>query len=196
MLKVLAVDCCIRGSESRTKKLLDAYLNALPESCNIDYLRLDQEQLSPLTGDYFLERQQLLDSEDLSHYRFRYAHQFAEADSIVIAAPFWDLSFPALLKLYIEQISVDGITFRSAHGGLTGLCRADSLVFLTTRGGYYEGSPQEMGSRYLEALSQFFGIDNYFCISADGLDMSSTDVEEVMSNAVQKAADLAANINY
>lgn len=42
---------------------------------------------------------------------FKYAHEFANADLIVIAAPFWDLSIPALLKVYIENIAVDGITF-------------------------------------------------------------------------------------
>lgn len=194
MKTVLAVDCCIRGSESRTKLLLDAYLKALSEDCRVEYLKLDEENLSPLVGDYFQQRQELLDAGELDHPRFRYAHAFAEADSIVVAAPFWDLSFPALLKIYIEQISVDGITFKSVHGGLQGLCRADRLVFLTTRGGCYEGSLDESGSRYLEALCRFFGIDDYFYVAADGLDMSSTDFDKVMSDAINKAAALASDI--
>ena len=33
---------------------------------------------------------------------------------IVVAAPFWDLSVPAVLKVYIENISADGVTFASA----------------------------------------------------------------------------------
>ena len=41
-----------------------------------------------------------------------YAKQFAGADTIVIAAPFWDLSFPAILKTYIENIYVTGIVSR------------------------------------------------------------------------------------
>ena len=42
---------------------------------------------------------------------FGLARQFAAADRIVIAAPYWDLSFPAALKQYVEQINVLGITF-------------------------------------------------------------------------------------
>ena len=40
---------------------------------------------------------------------FDLAKQFAEADEVIIAAPFWDLSFPAALKQYFEQINVLGI---------------------------------------------------------------------------------------
>ena len=41
----------------------------------------------------------------------RDCEQFQRADAILIAAPFYDLSIPALLKVYIENVSVDGITF-------------------------------------------------------------------------------------
>lgn len=66
---------------------------------------------------------------------FRYAKQFANADEIVVAAPFWDLSFPAKLKIYLEQIAVAGITFRYTNGRPTGLCKAKKLTYITTSGG-------------------------------------------------------------
>ena len=192
--KVLAVDCCIREGESRTKKIFDAFLEALPDNCDTEYLKLYEENLSPLTGPYFRARQKLLEEGRLDHPRFRYARQFASADLIVIAAPFWDLSFPALLKIYIEQLCVDGITFKSVHGGLKGICRANDLVYITSRGGNYTGSPLEMGSCYLEAMSVFFGIDNYHLVSADGTDMSSVDNETLIREKSAEAAALAESI--
>ena len=39
------------------------------------------------------------------------------ADTIVIAAPFWDFSFPAALKIYIENIYVTGIVSRYGSDG-------------------------------------------------------------------------------
>ena len=36
---------------------------------------------------------------------------------IVIAAPYWDLSFPAVLKTYLEQINVLGVTFDYSDDG-------------------------------------------------------------------------------
>ena len=62
----------------------------------------------PFQEGFFWQRERLLETGELTHPRFRYAHQFKNADRIVIAAPFWDLSFPALLKVYIENVSVQG----------------------------------------------------------------------------------------
>ena len=194
MKKVLAVDCCISGSKSRTKKIFDAFLSALPEEYEIEYLKLEEENLSPLVGPYYEARQKLLAEGRLDHPRFRYAHQFAAADIVVIAAPFWDLSFPALLKIYIEQLCVDGITFKSAHGGLKGICRAKDLVYITSRGGVFDDSPLEMGSRYLEAMSEFFGIENYHLISADGTDMSSIDTDALIEEKSKEASVLASGL--
>ena len=55
---------------------------------------------------------------------FCYARQFAAADRIVIAAPLWDLSFPAQLKVYLENIYVTGIVTKYSEAGEpVGLCR-------------------------------------------------------------------------
>lgn len=194
MRNVLFVDCCIRRDASRTKKLAEAFLAALPEDCTLTRLDLMEQALPYFHDSYFTQRQTLLEAGERSHPRFRYAHQFAQADVIVIAAPFWDLSFPALLKVYIEQVSVDGITFGSTPDGLQGLCRASRLVFLTTRGGFYTGDAMEMGSRYLDALHTFFGIGAYTCIAADGMDVAGFDVAASLQTAIQQAQTLAANI--
>ena len=70
---------------------------------------------------------------------FDYAHQFADADDIIIAAPYWDLGFPAQLKTYIENIYVTGIVSAyNDHGQSCGLCRARSLTYITTAGGAYD----------------------------------------------------------
>ncbi|MBQ9513345.1 MAG: NAD(P)H-dependent oxidoreductase [Lachnospiraceae bacterium] len=192
------VNCCIRREESRTGQLLDSFVSALPEDCEVEELVLMDEQLFPLTGLFFDERQALLETKDFNDPRFLRAHRFADADIIVIAAPFWDLSFPALLKLYIENISVDGITFRAVDNHLEGTCRASDMIFLTTRGGAYaQGSGQEdmeMGSRYLKALSKFFGIARYHLVAADGIDMEGADVDAILYKASEEAAALAEGI--
>ena len=72
MKHALFVDCCIRGSESRTAKLAEAFLAALPEEYTVTHLNLMQEGLQPLTGDFFQGRQQLLTAGDRTHPRFRY----------------------------------------------------------------------------------------------------------------------------
>jgi FMN-dependent NADH-azoreductase len=114
---------------------------------------------------------------------FDLARQFAAAEEIVIAAPFWDLSFPAALKQYFEQINVPGVTFRyNAAGVPEGLCRAGTLTYLTTAGGDY--FPEEYGFGYVRALAQgFYGIREVRLIKAVGLDLDGADVEAILRAA-------------
>ena len=190
MKKVLFVDCCIRREGSRSKQLADHFIAELQKTgeYEVETLCLMDENLSYFSDGFFLQRERLLEEGNLEHPRFRYAHQFAAADKIVIAAPFWDLSFPALLKVYIENLCVDGITF---HTDVHGLCKADHLVYLTARGGIYTDSPMEQGSAYLKQMSAFFGIDRYDCVAAEGLDIGAWPVEELMDKAKEKATEVA-----
>ena len=173
---ILVVNGCIRGFESRTWRLAEAFLNAMnesaPEPFSCTRLDLAQMELKPLTGAFFEERQRFLEENNRSHPRFDLARQFAQADRIVVAAPFWDLSIPAVVKLYIENISLDGITFGCREDGMYGMCRAEDMLFLTTRGGFYTDGPMEQGARYLEALCRMFGIPSFRCIYAEGMDRS------------------------
>lgn len=195
MKKCLYIDCCIRREESRTKKLADAFFESL-DGYEIKHLVLENENLKPLVGDFFFERQELLDKGELNHPRFKYAHEFAEADLVVMAAPFWDLNFPALLKIYIENISVDSITFSSTEEGLKGLCKADNLIFLTTRGGIYgENNPLETADKYLSQFVPFYGFDKYTSIAADGMDIQGFDAKGSLDNAINKAKELAKELS-
>lgn len=96
--------------------------------------------------------------------------------------------------MYIENVSVEGITFGCNASGCFGICRAERMLFLTTRGGSYDGAPDEMGARYLEALCGFFGIPRFDCVAADGLDLGLRPVEEILAEAKAKAAALAATL--
>lgn len=194
MKKCLYIDCCIRRNESRTKQLADAFFENL-KGYEIKHLVLEDEDLKPLVGDFFLNRQELLDKRDLNNPRFDYAHEFANADMVVMAAPFWDLNFPALLKIYIENISVDGITFGTSEKGLVGLCKGDNLIYFTTRGGIYKDSPLETADHYLSSFVPFFGFKKYTSIAADGMDIVGYDGVGSLNEAKEKAKQLALSLS-
>ena len=44
-------------------------------------------------------------------------NRWPEADEIVIGAPYWDLSFPAALKTYLEHCCVCDVTFHYTQEG-------------------------------------------------------------------------------
>ena len=109
---------------------------------------------------------------------------------MVVGAPYWDLSFPAVLKVYLEWSSALGITFRYAEDGRqVGLSQARALVYLTSAGGPVEG--QNYGFDYLKALGAMFGIPHAYCVAAEGLDIQGTDVQAVLRRAGDRAASLA-----
>ena len=102
---------------------------------------------------------------------------------IVIAAPYWDLMFPAVLKTYLENITVTGITFRySEEGRPQSLCRAKALYYVTTAGGFI--GQNDFGFSYVKALAQnFFGITDVHRYAAEGLDILGADVDRIMGKA-------------
>ncbi|HHT43888.1 MAG TPA: hypothetical protein GXZ89_00075 [Fastidiosipila sp.] len=179
MNTLLYIDCCIRREASRTRRAAEYLLEKIEAThrFEIERLVLMDEPLKNLSGDFFQAREALLEKKRLDHRRFDYAHQFANANTIVVAAPFWDLGFPGLLKTYLENVSLDGVTFYADAEGCHGMSKGEHLIFVTTRGGFYEDTPLEMGSRYMEALTTFFGIDRYTCLFAEGLDADGIDPE-------------------
>lgn len=81
------------------------------------------------------------------------AKNIADADRILIAAPFWDMSFPAVLKSFFEQTSLFEVTFTDNGKTCVGLCKSPKVLYITTRGmDIPTGSYLDQGTPYLRAL--------------------------------------------
>lgn len=171
-MSTLFINACIRP-ESRTLKLAEDLLSKLEKETGerAEVLNLADENLRPLTIADIAKRDKALAANDFSDQFFRYARQFADADIIVMAAPYWDLSFPALVKLYFEATSVCGITFRyTPEGYPKGLCKAKKFYYVTTSGGYI--GDFDFGFQYAKTLVQLlYGVPEVECIRKEGLDI-------------------------
>lgn len=142
---------------------------------------LNQEKITPLNRELLEKRERLLRGGHRDDPMLCYARQFASADEIVIAAPFWDLSFPAILKAYIEQITVSGITFEYRNGIPSGLCKAKRLIYVTTSGGPIVA---DFGYEYVKALAKgFYGIAQTKAYRAMNLDVNMIAAEDVLTKA-------------
>lgn len=177
----LFINCCPRG-ESRTLRLAKALLEKIGD---YDELKLYQEPLAPLNEERLIYRTELIEKADYDDPVFAYAKQFAAADTIVIAAPFWDLSFPAVLKIYFENIYVTGIVSEYGENGQpSGLCRASKLYFVTTAGGPLD---ERFGFDYIKTLAQdCFGIPEAVLIKAEMLDIAGNDPEKILKEAMMR----------
>ena len=192
MERLLFLDACVRGPElSRTWRLcqrfLEEYTTLHPQAqvCHRDL----RESLPILTGELARQRDGWI-ARGEDDPRLTPAREIASANLVVVGAPYWDLSFPAVLKVYVEWSSALGITFRYAEDGRqVGLSQARALVYLTSAGGPVEG--QNYGFDYLKALGAMFGIPHAYCVAAEGLDIQGTDVQAVLRRAGDRAAALA-----
>lgn len=182
---ILFVNACVREG-SRTRRLAERLLEK--REGPVEEVRLDEVRF-PVADEAFLDRRDRLTRErKFDDPLFALARQFAAADEIVIAAPCWDLSFPAALKQYLEQVNAVGVTFRYTQKGVPEtLCRARRLTYVTTVGGPF--FPEEFGFGYVRALAEnFYGVRDVRLIRATGLDVDGADVEAIL-RAAEQAVD-------
>lgn len=181
-MNILFVNACIHP-ESRTKRLADYFLSKIEG--NIKEVNLNEEKIPPLDRKTLMFRNRLTEEMDFDEPIFKYAKDYADADLIVIAAPYWDLSFPAVLKIYIENINVNGIVFKyDEKGNVIGLCNAKNVVYITTSGGEINHA---YGYEYIKSLAEdFHGVKHVDYIKAEKLDIIGENVEEILQKAEDK----------
>lgn len=179
MNKILFVNGCVRP-DSRTLELARTVLDQLEGT--VQEVCLYEDGPLPLNWESLCRREELLASEKHDHSMLRWAREFAQADEIVVAAPYWDLMFPAMVRSYFEAITVSGLTFTYGEDGVPrGLCKAKRLVYVTTAGGPII---RNFGFDYVDALARtFYGIPDTECIQAEGLDIWGADVAVIMEEA-------------
>ena len=183
-MNVLFINACVR-KESRTKILADYLLEKI--GGKVTEINLGKDLPQPFDEKMLLKRNELIKKEAFDDEMFLYARQFAQADIIVIAAPFWDFSFPAVFKAFIEHVNVSGLVFKYTASGIETLCKAKTLYYVTTMGGY---NPVDYGFGYVKALCKtLYGIKNVRLIKAEGLDIVGNDVNAILA-AAKKEIDL------
>lgn len=185
----LFIDACVRKG-SRTRRLAEYLLGKLPGP--VSTVRVGELRFPPADEAFLARRDALIEKADFSDPLFDLARQFAAADTAVVAAPYWDLSFPAALKQYFEQINVTGITFVYSPEGIPrSLCRAKRLYYVTTAGGPIQSA--EYGFGYVRDLARgFYQIPDIRLIRAEGLDIVGADVEGILRRAERTIDELFA----
>ena len=186
MEKVLYINACVRP-ESRTDALARHLLSRL---CgDVEEVKVFDEALPLLDRKTLAHRDEAGRNGDFDDQVYAYARQFRDADTVVVAAPYWDLMFPAQLKRYFEAVTVTGVTFfYTPEGYPQGLCKGKRLYYVTTAGGPITVN---FGYDYVKAMAQgFYGIGDVRCIKAEFLDVIGADVAGILEKAKQEIEDL------
>lgn len=120
--------------------------------------------------------------------------EFLSADKYVFVTLMWNLSFPPVVKAYIDAISIAGKTFKYSAEGPQGLLTDKKVLHIQSRGGYYTEGPAadfEMGDRYLRTIMTFLGVPSYETIIIEGHNAEPHKTEEIKATSINNAEKLA-----
>ncbi len=187
-MALLFVNACPRGEASRTLMLARALLQKVEES--VPGLRVVEHDLvsmglKPSDAAWLAEKDALCDRLDWTHERLRAAVEFQRAEAVLVAAPYWDLSFPAVLKVWVENIWVRNLTFVYQDDRPVGLARGKAAVYVTTSGAFLAG--HDWGRSYIQDVMHTLGIGAFRSVCAEGLDLDRSDPRAILDAAKRDA---------
>ncbi len=189
MKTVLFINGCPR-SDSRTLRLARGYLAALREKKDVELreVAVTELDIAPFDEKMLSQRQSDIAAGNFAPYAL--ARDFAAADEIVVAAPYWDSSYPAKLKTYIEHVCVENVSFGyNADGTWKKLTKAEKLTYITTAGGPLRKHPSVQ--LYWEELCEMFVISDVRFFAAGKMD---SEPERVKERLQETLASLIADI--
>lgn len=101
------------------------------------------------------------------------------ASHIVIAAPIYNFSVPAVLKAWIDLVARPGVTFRYTENGPEGLLEGKKAYLVVASGGVPLGSEVDYASNYLRHVMGFLGIDDVTLVNANELDSAANEQVDI-----------------
>ena len=187
MKKLIFIDACMRAG-SRTKRIASPIIEELGKKYSIETVDLTKN-IYPVADNNTLEDRNngIVPAEDVD-----LAKRIAGADRIVIATPFWDMIFPSALKVFFENMSLFGITFDTNDKECYGLCKAEKVMYITTRGmNISTGDSLEQATPYIKALSHLWGWGELTVVAAQNMDYSSeAEMEERITKAIEDGLEI------
>lgn len=187
MKKLIFIDACMRAG-SRTRRIASPIIEELRKRYSVETVDLTRN-IYPVADNYTLEdrNQGVVPAEHVA-----IARKIAAADRIVIAAPFWDMSFPSALKVFFENMSLFGVTFDTNEKECYGLCKAEKVMYITSRGmNISTGDPLEQATPYIKALSHLWGWGELTVVAAQNMDYSTPyEIEDRIKAATAEGLEI------
>ena len=193
-LKILEVQASARGAGSISRKLTTDLIAALEDRHGkADITLRDLAQGLPFVDEAWVGANFTPDEDRTSTHRQILSRsddlvaELQAADVIVIGAPIYNFSVPAVLKAWIDMIARARLTFRYTETGVEGLLKGKKVYVVVPSGGVPLGSPMDFATPYLRHALGFVGITDVEFIAAQGADR---DNGEALDSARARIAEL------
>ena len=180
MEKILFINSCYNEERSRTlylaKKLFEKF--DIDSKFDFEEIKLKDLHLLPLSEERLKIRFDLATKNLFDMDMLTYSKKILSADIVVIAAPFYDFSYPSILKLFIENVSVPNLMYTYTKDGYEGFARGRKFIYVTTRGSELPDS-EDFGYLNLDRMFKLFGFKESKLISFGGTDFYENPIKMI-----------------
>jgi len=171
MEKILFINSCYNEERSRTMYLAKKIFEKFDIDSKFDFeeIKIKDLNLLPLSEERLKVRFDLTNKKLFDMDMLTYSKKILSADIVVVAAPFYDFSYPSILKLFIENVSVPNLMYTYTKDGYEGFARGRKFIYVTTRGSELPDS-EDFGYLNLDRMFKLFGFKESQVISFGGTD--------------------------
>ena len=197
-LNVLAISTSAKQDGSISRALTADLLRALEDRhSDINIVERDLADGLPFIDAAWVEANFTADEDRTDRHRQTLAGSDAlvaeleAADVLVIGAPIYNFSIPAVLKAWIDMIARARVTFRYTDNGPEGLLTGKKAFVIVPSGGVPVGSPADFATPYLRHALAFVGITDVEFIGAKGADRGNLEALDAARSQIAKLVHLA-----
>mgnify|MGYP001544633695 CR=1 FL=1 len=176
-LRILEINAAARYDGSISRKLAADLSNALADRFgNADVKRRDLAKGLPFIDEEWVTANSTPEEERSEHHRKTLSYsdelvaELQDADVLVIGAPIYNFSVPAVLKAWIDMVARARLTFRYTETGPKGLLTGKKAYVVVPSGGVPVGSEMDFATPYLRHALAFIGITEVEFVGALGAD--------------------------
>ena len=175
-MKTLFINATILET-SRTLELARHLLQYFDDVHEVD---LKKDFIPPVDNNTFVPKYSALQRGELDHPSLKNALLLKEAETIIIAAPIWNVGLPASLKAFLDDALITNLTFGyDPNGNIVTLCNVKKVILVSTAGGKFL---EEHTIGFIKAFSKmFFNIDDVTCYQAEFLDVFTDKVPAILA---------------
>ena len=193
-LNVLAINTSAKKEGSISRTLTADLLRALEDKHgDVNIVERDLADGLPFIDPAWVEANFTAGEDRTERHRQTLAESDAlvaeleAADLLVLGAPIYNFSIPAVLKAWIDMVTRARLTFRYTENGPEGLLTGKKAIVIVPSGGVPVGSGADFATPYLKHALAFIGITDVEFIGARGADRGD---REALDNARSRIAEL------
>lgn len=209
MAKMLVINAHpkVESKEAHSLQVLEHFMKSykeLNQTDTIEQVNLYDDYIPMVDSTFLRASEKLVQQEELTDEERRVLDrsaeilkQFKEATKYVICMPLHNFNIPSKLKDYIDNFFIPREVYKFTENGSVGLLKdGRSLLVIQASGSVYTNNDwyteMEFSHKYLKAMFNFLGIEDYRIVRAEGTAILNLD--DVLNKAFKEAEEAAKHL--